>query len=165
MRGVVNLQEDLGLQLATDGEYQRSSWHRDFLQQIGNVRMVENNLKMRFHTHEGDTEMTPPGFRIEGKLHRPKPIFVDHFKFLKTVCHVTPKITIPSPSNLHFRGGRDAVSKEAYPEMSGFFDDLAKVYQEEIGDLAFERPSCRYLQLDEVNFAYLCDPAIARAGA
>ncbi len=158
VRGVVKLQEDIGLQLATDGEYQRSSWHRDFLQQIGNVRMVENNLKMRFHTHEGDTEMTPPGFRIEGKLHRPKPIFVDHFKFLKTVCHVTPKITIPSPSNLHFRGGRDAVSKEAYPEMSGFFADLAKVYQEEIADLA--DAGCRYLQLDEVNFAYLCDPSL-----
>jgi 5-methyltetrahydropteroyltriglutamate--homocysteine methyltransferase len=158
VRGVVKLQEDIGLQLATDGEYQRSSWHRDFLQQIGNVRMVENNLKLRFHTHEGDTEMTPPGFRIEGKLHRPKPIFVDHFKYLKSVCHVTPKITIPSPSNLHFRGGRQAVSQEAYPQMSDFFDDLAKVYQEEIGDLA--AVGCRYLQLDEVNFAYLCDPSL-----
>jgi len=158
VRGVVKLQEDIGLQLATDGEYQRSSWHRDFLQQIGNVKMVENKLKLRFHTHEGDTEMAPPGFLIEGKLFRPKPIFVDHFKYLKSVCHVTPKITIPSPSNLHFRGGRQAVSKEAYPEMQGFFDDLAKVYQEEIGDLAAN--GCRYLQLDEVNFAYLCDPSL-----
>ena len=156
VRGVVKLQEDLGLQLATDGEYQRSSWHRDFLQQIGSVRMVENNLKMRFHTHEGDTEMTPPGFRIEGKLFRPKPIFVDHFKYLKSVCHVTPKITIPSPSNLHFRGGRQMVDEKAYPQMGAFFDDLAKVYREEIADLA--AAGCRYLQLDEVNFAYLCDP-------
>ncbi|HEY3918244.1 MAG TPA: 5-methyltetrahydropteroyltriglutamate--homocysteine S-methyltransferase [Stellaceae bacterium] len=158
VRGVVKLQEDIGLQLATDGEYQRSSWHRDFLQQIGNVRMVENNLKMRFHTHEGDTEMAPPGFRIEGKLFRPKPIFVEHFKFLKSVCKVTPKITIPSPSNLHFRGGRQMVDEKAYPEMSAFFDDLGKVYREEIADLAVA--GCRYLQLDEVNFAYLCDPGL-----
>jgi methionine synthase II (cobalamin-independent) len=158
VRQVVKLQEDLGLQLATDGEYQRSSWHRDFLQQIGNVRMVENRLKLRFHTHEGDTEMAPPGFRIEGKLFRPKPIFVEHFKFLKSVCRVTPKITIPSPSNLHFRGGRQMVDEKAYPEMSEFFADLGKVYREEIADLV--TAGCRYLQLDEVNFAYLCDPSL-----
>jgi 5-methyltetrahydropteroyltriglutamate--homocysteine methyltransferase len=158
VRAVVKLQEELGLKLATDGEYQRSSWHRDFLQQIGNVRMVENQLKLRFHTHEGDTEMTPPGFRIEGKLHRPKPIFLEHFKFLKSVCDVTPKITVPSPSNLHFRGGRQMVDAKAYPEMAAFFDDLARVYREEIADLA--AAGCRYLQLDEVNFAYLCDPSL-----
>jgi 5-methyltetrahydropteroyltriglutamate--homocysteine methyltransferase len=158
VRSVVKLQEELGLQLATDGEYQRSSWHRDFLQQIGNVKMVENRLKLRFHTHEGDTEMTPPGFRIEGKLHRPKPIFIEHFKYLKSVCHVTPKITIPSPSNLHFRGGRQMVDEKAYPDMAEFFADLGKVYREEIGDLAAN--GCRYLQLDEVNFAYLCDPSL-----
>jgi 5-methyltetrahydropteroyltriglutamate--homocysteine methyltransferase len=158
VRGVVKLQEEIGLQLATDGEYQRSSWHRDFLQQIGNVRMVANSLKLRFHTHEGDTEMTPPGFRVEGKLHRPHPIFVEHFKFLKSVCHTVPKITIPSPSNIHFRGGRQAISQEAYPEMDEFYADLAKVYREEIADLA--AAGCRYLQLDEVNFAYLCDPSL-----
>ena len=156
VRAVVKMQEEIGLQLATDGEYQRSSWHRDFLQQIGNVRMVENKLKLRFHTHEGDTEMAPPGFRVEGKLHRPHPIFVEHFKFLKSVCHVTPKITIPSPSNIHFRGGREMISREAYPEMEAFYADLATVYREEIADLA--AAGCTYFQLDEVNFAYLCDP-------
>jgi methionine synthase II (cobalamin-independent) len=156
VHAVVKMQEEIGLQLATDGEYQRSSWHRDFLQQIGNVRMVENKLKLRFHTHEGDTEMAPPGFRVEGKLHRPHPIFVEHFKFLKSVCHVTPKITIPSPSNIHFRGGREMISREAYPEMEAFYADLATVYREEIADLA--AAGCTYFQLDEVNFAYLCDP-------
>jgi 5-methyltetrahydropteroyltriglutamate--homocysteine methyltransferase len=158
VREVVKLQEDIGLQLATDGEYQRSSWHRDFLQQIGSVKMVQNNLKLRFHTHDGDTEMTPPGFRVEGKLHRPHPIFVEHFKFLKSICHTVPKITIPSPSNIHFRGGRQAISQEAYPDMADFYADLAKVYREEVADLA--AAGCRYLQLDEVNFAYLCDPAL-----
>ena len=158
VRAVVKMQEEIGLQLATDGEYQRSSWHRDFLQQIGNVRMVENKLKLRFHTAEGDTEMTPPGFRVEGKLHRPHPIFVEHFKFLKSVCHVVPKITLPSPSNIHFRGGRQAISREAYPEMEAFYADLAQVYREEIADLA--AAGCRYFQLDEVNFAYLCDPEL-----
>ncbi len=156
VREVVKLQQDIGLQLATDGEYQRSSWHRDFLQQIGNVRLVENSLKLRFHTHEGDTEMAPPGFRVEGKLYRPHPIFVEYFKFLKSVCAVVPKITIPSPSNIHFRGGRQAISREAYPDMAEFYADLAAVYREEIADLA--AAGCRYLQLDEVNFAYLCDP-------
>ncbi|MGH7000105.1 MAG: 5-methyltetrahydropteroyltriglutamate--homocysteine S-methyltransferase, partial [Stellaceae bacterium] len=95
---------------------------------------------------------------VTGKLSRPKPIFVDHFKFLKSVAKVTPKLTIPSPSILHFRGGREAIDRAAYPDLAGFYVDLARVYSEEVRDLA--AAGCRYLQIDEVNFAYLCDPKL-----
>jgi 5-methyltetrahydropteroyltriglutamate--homocysteine methyltransferase len=95
---------------------------------------------------------------VQGKLARPRPIFVDDFRFLKSVTRQTPKITIPSPSVMHFRGGREAISEEAYPEMGEFYADLARIYREEIADLALA--GCRYLQIDEVNFAYLCDPKL-----
>jgi len=155
IREAVRLQEEAGLQLATDGEFRRKEWHMDFLKQFANVRQVAGEFKLRFHTHESEMEVTPPGLRIEGKLGRPHAIFVDHFKFVKSVTKVTPKQTIPSPTILHFRGGRAAVDKTAYPEMGEFFSDLSRVYSEEIADLA--AAGCRYLQIDETNFAYLCD--------
>jgi 5-methyltetrahydropteroyltriglutamate--homocysteine methyltransferase len=158
IREVVKLQEDVGLKLVTDGEYRRKEWHMDFLMQFANVKRVASQIKVQFHTHEGDIEVAPPGLRVEGKLGRPHGIFVDHFKFLKSVARTTPKQTIPSPTILHFRGGRAAVDKQAYPEMDGFFADLARVYSEEIQDLA--AAGCRYLQIDETNFAYLCDAAL-----
>jgi 5-methyltetrahydropteroyltriglutamate--homocysteine methyltransferase len=158
IREVVKLQEDVGLKLVTDGEYRRKEWHMDFLMQFANVKRVASQIKVQFHTHEGDIEVKPPGLNVTGKLSRPKGIFVDHFKFLKTVAHATPKQTIPSPTILHFRGGRAAVDKQAYPEMDGFFADLARVYSEEIQDLA--AAGCRYLQIDETNFAYLCDASL-----
>ena len=94
---------------------------------------------------------------VTGKLARPDGggIFVDDFKFLKSVARVTPKITLPSPTVMHFRGGRAAIDAGAYPDIADFYDDLARLYREEIADLA--RAGCRYLQLDEVNLAYLCD--------
>jgi 5-methyltetrahydropteroyltriglutamate--homocysteine methyltransferase len=158
IREAVKLQEDLGFPLATDGEYRRREWHMDFIRQFANVKVVPSEIKMRFHTHTGDTDVTPPGLRIEGKLGRPHGIFVDHFKFVQSVTKVTAKQTIPSPTILHFRGGRAAVSKEAYPEMGQFFADLACVYDEEVRDLA--AAGCRYLQIDETNYAYLCDPTL-----
>jgi 5-methyltetrahydropteroyltriglutamate--homocysteine methyltransferase len=157
IREVVKLQAETGLKVATDGEFRRKEWHMDFLKQFANVREVASEIKLRFHTHEGDTEATPPGLRVEGKLGRPHPIFVDHFKFLRGATHAVPKQTIPSPTIMHFRGGRAAVDRTAYPDMAGFFADLARVYSEEIRDLA--AAGCRYLQIDDTNFAYLCDPA------
>jgi 5-methyltetrahydropteroyltriglutamate--homocysteine methyltransferase len=158
IREVVKLQEDVGLQCVTDGEFRRTFWHLDFLEQFANVQVIPPNLKARFHTHEGDIEFAPPGIRVTGKLSRPHPIFVDHFKFLKSVAHATPKQTIPSPSNMHFRGGRGAIDKNAYPEMGEFYADLGRVYSEEVKALA--DAGCRFLQVDEVNFAYLCDPKL-----
>jgi 5-methyltetrahydropteroyltriglutamate--homocysteine methyltransferase len=158
IRDVVKLQEDVGLKVATDGEFRRTFWHVDFLVSFANVVMVPPSIKASFHTHQGDIHFAPPGIRIDGKLGRPKPIFVDHFKFLKSVTKVTPKMTIPAPSNMHFRGGRKAIDEKAYPDLGEFYADLARVYNEEMQDLA--AAGCRYLQIDEVNFAYLCDPKL-----
>ena len=158
IRDVVALQEEAGLKSITDGEYNRGSWHTDFLLRFANVEPYQSNYTTTFHNEEGAVESKPHTMRVTGKLSRPKPIFVEDFKFLKSVTKETPKITIPSPSILHFRGGRDAIDTAAYPHMADFYDDLASVYAEEIGDLI--DAGCRYLQIDETNFAYLCDPSL-----
>jgi 5-methyltetrahydropteroyltriglutamate--homocysteine methyltransferase len=158
IREVVKQQEELGFKSVTDGEYSRAGWQRDFLTSFANVKIVPTTVKMRFHTEEGATEMIPPGLFVAGKLSRPRPIFVDAFKFLKSIAHSVPKITIPSPSLMHFRGGRKSVDETAYPDIEEFYRDLARVYAEEIADLG--RNGCTYLQIDETNFAYLCDPKL-----
>jgi 5-methyltetrahydropteroyltriglutamate--homocysteine methyltransferase len=158
IREVVALQEAVGLKSVTDGEYNRGSWHTDFLLRFANVEPWQSNYTTTFHNAEGSVESKPHTMRVTGKLGRPAPIFVEDFKFLKSVTKETAKITIPSPSIMHFRGGRDAVDTAAYPHMDAFYDDLAGVYAEEIGDLV--DAGCRYLQIDETNFAYLCDPSL-----
>jgi len=158
IRDVVRMQEDLGLKVVTDGEYNRGSWQRDFLLEFANVTTVPSKIAVKFHTKEGDRENAPPSLKVVGKIGHPHGIFVEDFKFLKSVSKTTPKVTFPSPSTLHFRGGRDAVDQTAYPDISQFYDDVARVFREEIADLAAS--GCRYIQIDEVNLAYLCDPAL-----
>jgi 5-methyltetrahydropteroyltriglutamate--homocysteine methyltransferase len=158
IREVVKLQEEVGLKSVTDGEYRRYSWNSDFLKGFSGVRVVEGKIAMRFHSEQGDIEAKPTGFRIEGKLDRPKGIFVDAFKFLKPLTKAVPKVTFPSPTLLHFRGGRDAIDRAAYPDMDLFYDDLARVFRAEVQELA--AAGCRYIQIDETNFAYLCDPKL-----
>jgi 5-methyltetrahydropteroyltriglutamate--homocysteine methyltransferase len=158
IREIVALQEEIGLEVVTDGEFRRTLWHMDFLTQFANVAVARSAVKVSFHTAAGDIQREPSALRITGKLARPHPIFVDHFAFLKSIAKATPKLTIPSPSILHFRGGRAAIDAVAYPEMDAFYADLGRVYAEEVSDLA--AAGCRYLQLDEVNFAYLCDPKL-----
>jgi 5-methyltetrahydropteroyltriglutamate--homocysteine methyltransferase len=162
IREVVRMQEEIGLRLATDGEYNRHSWHRDFMLKFRNVRMIPSRLTVRFHTAEGERVHSPPTMQVTGKLARPEGggIFVDDFRFLASIARVTPKITIPSPTVMHFRGGREAIDAAAYPDIAAFYDDLARLYREEIADLA--QAGCRYLQIDEVNLAYLCDPELRR---
>ncbi|HTV36587.1 MAG TPA: 5-methyltetrahydropteroyltriglutamate--homocysteine S-methyltransferase [Xanthobacteraceae bacterium] len=162
IRDVVRLQQDVGLKVATDGEYNRHSWQRDFLLKIGNVMPMASKLTVRFHSAAGTRDHTPPSLQVVGKLSRPNGIFVDDFKFLASVAPggITPKITIPSPTIVHFRGGREAIDARAYPQMDAFYEDLAAVYRAEIRDLG--RAGCRYLQIDEVNLAYLCDPELRR---
>src|SRR3984893_17708004 len=160
IRGVVRLQEEVGLKLVTDGEYNRHSWQRDFLLKIGNVKPMASKLTVRFHSAAGTRDHSPPSLQVAGKLSRPTGIFVDDFKFLATVAKVTPKLTIPSPTIVHFRGGREAIDAQAYPQLDAFYDDLADVYRAESRDLA--DAGCRYLQIDEVNLAYLCDPELRR---
>ena len=158
IRDVVAMQQDIGLKLVTDGEYNRGAWHRDFLLRFANVRLIPSRITVRFHSAEGTREQSPPSWQVAGKLARPKPIFVEDFRYLASIARAMPKITIPSPTIMHFRGGREAIDTTAYPDMEGFYADLARVYAEEIADLA--AAGCRYLQIDEVNLAYLCDPAL-----
>ena len=161
IRDVVKMQKDVGLCVATDGEFRREMWHTDFLAQFINVEVVPGKIKVRFTSAEGETEIELPGTVITGKLGWPTGgIFVNHFKFLKSVVSdgIAPKITIPSPSTMHFRGGRDAVDRTTYPEMAAFYADLAQVYSKEVR--AFAQTGCRYLQIDEVNLAFLCDPRL-----
>ena len=162
IRDAIKLQEEVGLKSVTDGEFRRDSWHIDFLEQFGNVAVIPSKIKARFQSEQGPVEYSPPTIEVQGKLSRPHPIFVDHFKFVQSAVRdkprLTPKITIPSPSTMHFRGGRAAIDRNAYPEMAEFYADLARVYNEEVQ--AFAAAGCRYLQIDEVNIAYLCDPAL-----
>jgi 5-methyltetrahydropteroyltriglutamate--homocysteine methyltransferase len=158
IRDVVRLQEEIGFKLVTDGEFNRGSWQRDFLLKLDNVELIPSRLTVRFHSAAGTRDHSPPSLRVTGKLNRPHDIFVDDFRFLQSVARAVPKVTIPSPTVLHFRGGREAIDKKAYPDMDEFYADLARVYREEIRALA--DAGCRYLQIDEVNLAYLCDPAL-----
>jgi 5-methyltetrahydropteroyltriglutamate--homocysteine methyltransferase len=167
IRDVVRLQEELGLKVVTDGEFNRHSWHRDFMLKFANVQLMPSKLTVRFHSADGTRGHSPPTMQVTGKLARPKQgeqlgggIFVDDFKFLVSIARATPKITLPSPTVMHFRGGREAIDAKAYPDIGAFYDDLARLYREEIADLA--QAGCRYLQIDEVNLAYLCDGDLRR---
>jgi 5-methyltetrahydropteroyltriglutamate--homocysteine methyltransferase len=157
IRDAVKLQEDVGLQGVTDGEYRRGSWHMDFLYQVGGITKVQDNLKVKFHNEQGDIEFTPAALRVTSKLTLTKPIFAEDFKFLRSVAKATPKLTIPSPSMMHYRGGRAAIDAAVYPDLAPFWDDLGRVYADEIEALG--KLGCTYLQLDDTSLAYLNDPA------
>jgi 5-methyltetrahydropteroyltriglutamate--homocysteine methyltransferase len=158
IREAVALQEDLGYHGVTDGEYRRTWWHLDFVQRFANVTVVPPRMKARFRSAEGEIELLAPALRVDGRLARPQPIMAADFAFLKAATRRTPKVTIPSPSVMHFRGGRAAIDAKTYPEIAEFYADLARVYGEEVADLG--RLGCTYLQIDEVNLAYLCDPKL-----
>jgi 5-methyltetrahydropteroyltriglutamate--homocysteine methyltransferase len=157
IRDVVRMQEEIGLQGITDGEFRRGSWHMDFLYQVGGVTKALDNLKVQFHNEKGDIEFTPAALRVTGKLELKKCIFGADFKYLKSITRGTPKLTIPSPSMMHYRGGRAAIDAAVYPEMEEFWTDLAAVYAAEIAALG--QLGCTYLQLDDTSLAYLNDPA------
>jgi 5-methyltetrahydropteroyltriglutamate--homocysteine methyltransferase len=155
IREAVKQQEAIGLQSITDGEFRRDWWHLDFLAQLDGVTVKQNDGP-KFQI-EGQSEQ-PPIASVTGKVGCSRPIMADHFAFLKSVTTRTPKMTIPSPSMLHLRGGRAAVSREAYPNMDDFWTDVAAAYCQAIAHLY--AAGCRYLQLDDITFAYLCDPKI-----
>ena len=161
IREVVRMQEDWGLHGITDGEFRRTFFHIDFLEQLEGVE-VRGGIAVKFRGPVGDVDFAPPVLHVTGKLRHVKPIQLEDFEFLKSVTTRTPKVTIPSPTMLHFRGGRGAISREAYPDMEDFFADVAKCYQAEIRALG--EAGCTYLQLDDTNLAYLCDPKM-REGA
>lgn len=161
IRDIVRFQEDLGLQAVTDGEFRRTYFHIDFLEQLEGVE-TRGGLTAHFHSAKGEVDFAPPVLHVTGKVRHARPIQVADFEFLKSVTRRVPKLTIPSPTMLHFRGGRGAISREAYPDLDGFFDDVALAYRAEIEALG--AAGCTYLQLDDTNLAYLCDPKM-REGA
>ncbi len=158
---IVRFQEDLGLQGITDGEFRRTYFHIDFLEQLEGVE-TRGGIAVSFHSAQGNVDFAPPVMRITAPVRHVKPIQLDDFKFLQSVTRRTPKVTIPSPTMLHFRGGRDAISRDAYPDLDAFYVDVASAYRAEIAELG--AAGCRYLQLDDTNLAYLCD-AKMREGA
>ena len=161
IRDIVAFQEDLGLRGITDGEFRRTYFHIDFLTRLDGVE-TRGGIAISFHSNAGNVDFAPPVMQVTKKVRHSNPIQRRDFEFLKSLVSRTPKVTIPSPTMLHFRGGRGAVSRDAYPAMEDFFDDIAQAYRDEIADLA--AAGCTYLQLDDTNLAYLCD-AKMREGA
>jgi 5-methyltetrahydropteroyltriglutamate--homocysteine methyltransferase len=156
IRRVVKMQEAIGLEGVTDGEYRRASWHMDFLYQIGGVTKSQDRQKARFHNESGDIEFTPSALHITDKLTLDSCIFGEDFQFLKSVTTATPKLTIPAPSLIHYRGGRASIDPAIYPDIGQFWDDVGKVYAAEVKRLG--ELGCTYLQLDDTSLAYLNDP-------
>jgi 5-methyltetrahydropteroyltriglutamate--homocysteine methyltransferase len=153
IRTIVAKQEAIGLESITDGEFSRDWWHLDFLAQLEGVTLKENPGP-KF----GGTEEQPPIPVVTDKLRYSKEIMTGDFMFLKSLTKRTAKFTIPSPSMLHLRAGRAGISKDVYPDMDAFWHDAAAAYRAAIA--AFADAGCTYLQLDDVAFAYLCDPKI-----
>jgi 5-methyltetrahydropteroyltriglutamate--homocysteine methyltransferase len=157
---VAKLQEEIGLQGITDGEYRRTIWHADFLRQIEGVSVKEgaaagDGVARKFRSGDQEIARSPTRFHTTGHLKRRRGFETENFKYLASVTGRTPKLCIPSPTILHMRGGRAAIDKQAYPDIEQFYADLARVYSEEIHALA--DVGCTYLQLDDPNMAYLCD--------
>jgi 5-methyltetrahydropteroyltriglutamate--homocysteine methyltransferase len=157
VRDAVRLQEKVGLQSITDGEFRRQTWHMDFLYQIGGVSKAPGNLTVKFCNEHSQLQFTPEQPRVTSKLKLAKCLFGEDFSFLRSVTKGTPKVTIPSPSMMHYRGGRAAIDPAVYPDMEEFWEDLAEVYACELDALA--TLGCAYLQLDDTSLAYLNDPA------
>jgi 5-methyltetrahydropteroyltriglutamate--homocysteine methyltransferase len=157
IRAAVQMQESLGLRSATDGEFRRSSWHMDFIYQLGGIAKTEGQIAVAFRNENETLSFTPSGLAVDGPVHLDHPIFADAFVSLASmVTTATPKLTIPSPSMVHYRGGRAAIDPEVYPDLDAFWSDLSAAYRGEIaaiGDLG-----CTYLQLDDTSLAYLNDP-------
>ncbi|WP_310535107.1 5-methyltetrahydropteroyltriglutamate--homocysteine S-methyltransferase [Novosphingobium sp.] len=152
---VVKMQEDLGFKGVTDGEFRRTFFHTDFLLQLDGVDEA-GGTQVHFHRHDGhELEYAPPVMTITGPLRHARDIQRADFEYLASCATQTPKVTIPSPTMLHFRGGREAIDAGAYPDLDQFYEDLSAAYRAEIASLADAR--CRYLQLDDTNLAYLCD--------
>ena len=162
---VVRFQEDVGLQSVTDGEFRRTYFHIDFLEQIGGVK---TDIPVTIQKPDGSMELAPPVMRVVGKVEHVKDIQRADFEYLQSQVNslgkggLTPKVTIPSPTMLHFRGGRAGISRAHYPELDpAFYDDVATAYAAELQSLA--AAGCTYVQMDDTNLAYLCDDKMREA--
>jgi 5-methyltetrahydropteroyltriglutamate--homocysteine methyltransferase len=155
---VVRMQEEIGLQSATDGEFRRASWHMDFIYSLGGVSKAPGNMAVKFRNPSGTIEWTPAALHIDGRVRLEQTIFEDAFTYLRSqVKSATPKLTIPSPNMVHYRGGPASMDPGVYPDIEQFWTDLSAAYAEEVRRLA--GLGCRYLQFDDTSLAYLNDPA------
>ena len=147
---IIKKQEELGLKLATDGEFRRSWWHFDFLGMLDGVEVYDTDQGIQFR----GVQTKAQSLRIVGKVGFSNHPMLEHFKFLKAHTSVTPKMTIPAPPVLHFRLAKDGVKKSIYPDLDGFFHDLGQAYKQAVK--GFYDAGCRYLQFDDTVWAYLC---------
>lgn len=160
---VASKQLAAGLRSITDGEFRRAYFHTDFLKHLDGVE-----VKGAIASEKTKDAFAPPRLLVTGKVGHSKSIQVEDFKYLESCIKdngkasvATTKVCIPSPTMLHFRGGREAIDKTAYPELPAFFEDVARAYQEELDDLY--KAGCRFVKLDDTNLAYLCDPKMREA--
>jgi 5-methyltetrahydropteroyltriglutamate--homocysteine methyltransferase len=158
IRGVVRRQEEIGLRSVTDGEFRRESWHMDFIYQLGGITKVQDDtIHVHFENAEREYDWAPPSAHVSDTLTLPRTIFAEAFEFLRdTVSNGTPKLTIPSPSMVHYRGGRSAIDESVYPDLDEFWADLTAAYAEQVRGVA--ALGCTYLQLDDTSLAYMNDP-------
>jgi 5-methyltetrahydropteroyltriglutamate--homocysteine methyltransferase len=155
----IRLQQDVGLRSVTDGEFRRAQWHMDFIYQLGGIGTIQDEtFHVRFRNEGGVIEWAPPLLHVEERIHLAHTIFADHFSFLKehAPAGTTPKLTIPSPSMVHYRGGRASIDPAVYPDIEQFWSDLTAAYAEQVKRLG--ELGCTYLQFDDTSLAYLNDP-------
>ncbi|NMO57405.1 5-methyltetrahydropteroyltriglutamate--homocysteine S-methyltransferase [Actinoplanes sp. TBRC 11911] len=158
IRDVVRMQRDVGLRSATDGEFRRTSWHMDFIYQLGGVHRTDEKIQVHFRNADGELDFESAALVIDEPVRLTETIFGDAFSFLAQTVEpdVTAKLTIPSPSMVHYRGGRAAIDPAVYPDEEQFWADLSAAYAEQVRRVA--ALGCRYLQLDDTSLAYLNDP-------
>jgi 5-methyltetrahydropteroyltriglutamate--homocysteine methyltransferase len=159
VRDVVRMQRDAGLRTATDGEFRRASWHMDFIYSLGGISRAEDDLKIQFRNPEGTIEFAPAALHVDERISLEHTIFGEDFEFLQEVAtdDQTPKLTIPSPSMVHYRGGAAAIDKDVYPDTDEFWSDLTSAYADQVEAVA--GLGCTYLQFDDTSLAYLNDPS------
>jgi methionine synthase II (cobalamin-independent) len=154
---IVGKQQEVGLRSATDGEFRRASWHMDFIYQLDGVTKEAGHIAVKFFNEDGEIEFTPAALHVDGKLGVSKTIFGDDFRFLQqTASAAVPKLTIPSPSMVHYRGGKAAIDPRVYADMDEFWADLVHAYREQVRRLG--ELDCTYLQFDDTSLAYMNDP-------
>jgi methionine synthase II (cobalamin-independent) len=157
IRSIVRMQEEVGLRSVTDGEFRRASWHMDFIYALDGISKEAGHIAVKFFNAGGEIEFTPAALHVDGKLGVSETIFGDDFRFLAdTVTTGVPKLTIPSPSMVHYRGGKASIDESVYPDLDSFWADLTAAYRDEVRRLA--ELGCTYLQLDDTSLAYLNDP-------
>src|SRR3954468_2973489 len=153
---VVRMQEGVGLQSATDGEFRLASWHMDFIYQLGGISRAQDDIKVQFRNPEGTIEFTPAALHVDARVRLERTIFGDDFQYLKSLTTNVPKQTIPSPSMVHYRGGAAAIDPQVYASQDEFWSDLTAAYADQGGGMA--ELGCTYLQFDDTSLAYLNDP-------